>query len=125
MLHFIATTITLNVVLENRIVEHQMAAIVAEGTGLAYITHHVGDDEEQALTLIHVTSGTCIGGSWQTPDEQHAQRWIESLHELADWTEPVPVIRSGKTFHTLHLAAVGVLLEMVKREEGDADETSA
>lgn len=125
MLHFITSIITLKTVLENRIVECQMVGNVAEGTGLAYIAHALGDDKEQALTLVHLASGTHIGGSWQTPDEQQAQYWIESLHEIADWTEPVPVIRSGKTFHTLHLAAVGVLLEMVKCEEGDADETSA
>ncbi len=117
MMTFISTTITIKLGQGEQVVDRDIEAMVAQGTGLAYIQHPSADGEEAGFTLTHVPSGTRLGGDWQAGSSQEAQKWIELLDELADWTQFFPAIRPGKRWKTLHLATIGTLHEVEQKEE--------
>ena len=111
MITFILTSITIKTVQNEQAVDREVAAMIAQGTGLAYIKHPQAEGEAVAITLTHVPSGTRVGGTWWTSSEQEAQQWIELLAEIADWTQFFPTVRPGKHWKVLHLAAIGALHE--------------
>ncbi len=111
MISFIPTTITIKTVQNEQAIGCEREAMVAQGTGLAYIKHPQAESEAMAITLTHVPSGTRVGGAWWASSEQEAQQWIELLAEIADWTQFFPTIRPGRHWKVLHLAAIGALHE--------------
>ncbi len=111
MISFIPTTITIKTVQDEQAIDCEREAMVAQGTGLAYIKHPQVEGDAVAITLTHVPSGTRVGGAWWASSEQEAQQWIELLAEIADWTQFFPTIRPGKHWKVLHLAAIGALHE--------------
>lgn len=64
----------------------QVNAFIAKGTGLAYAY----DVEESVYALYHLASGKALiyGASTRAV----AQRWLELVASLTDWTQPVEVI---------------------------------
>lgn len=119
---FTPATITIKVTRDGQHCDQEIEAVLAEGTGLAYIQHTgAQDEEEEAITITHVPSGGSLGSRWQVSTEREAQAWIESLVEFADWTQQQPTIRPGKLWKVLHLASVGALHEI---EEEEIDESA-
>src|SRR5260370_37133564 len=112
MISFIPTTITIKPLPDEQAIDREIEAMVAQGTGLAYIKHPQTEDEAVAIALTHVPSGTRVGGAWWASSEQEAQQWIELLAEIADWTQFFPTIRPGRHWKVLHLAAIGALHEV-------------
>ena len=92
-------------------------AVVAEHTGLAYIMHASNEGKEPYITLTHLATQTALGGNWTVSLEQEAREWITLLHDVVDWTGPLPYIRKGKIGNVLHLATIGAVLE-VEVEDG-------
>jgi hypothetical protein len=75
-------------------------AMVAVESGLAYCPIH----EQGPFQLIHVSSGLRLGGLVET--EEEAQRWLESVMPLADWTQDRHAISSLSADFAQHLQAL-------------------
>jgi hypothetical protein len=107
-LNFIPTRLTIKVKLEDHIGELEVEAVVAEQTGLAYITYS-SEAGKPHMKLSHLVTGTSLGDNWGTSSEQEAKAWITLLHEVIDWTEAKPSIRQGKLAAVLNLAVIGAV----------------
>ncbi len=78
----------------------QVNAFLAEGTGLAYAY----DAEEEVYALYHLASGKALvyGASTRAV----AQRWLELVSPLTDWTQPVEVILAQGLALPRHMIAL-------------------
>lgn len=78
-------------------------ATVGVGTGLAY--HHV-DGAQFGYSLTHIASGYRLPGS--VPTKAQAERWLELVAPLADWTldeeELQQVLPSSTTQYIMKLS---------------------
>lgn len=72
--------------------------MVAPGTGLAY--HHAHGDTNNGYVLSHIRTGyslVCI----QVATKEDAQRWLEKVIPLADWTQDWSELRHVVSFRTI------------------------
>jgi hypothetical protein len=83
--------------------------IVAGDTGLAYVDIPI--DGDTCYTVVHLPSARFLRIGWFAETEQLAQKWVEWLLQLADWTEPEPKIKPGTLFEVVALVCAGILVD--------------
>lgn len=93
---------------------HVSEVMEAPGTGLAY--QQAEGNEPRGYVLVHVPTGAVLQGVVET--EEEAQRWLERVIPLVDWTLDEPAIRQVVTRDTL------ARVEAVAEEIMEASETT-
>jgi hypothetical protein len=66
--------------LEPGLIEEEVQATIAEGTGLAYHRASRG-----GYTITHLASGYCLSGT-EADDEATTRLWLEEVAPMTDWT---------------------------------------
>jgi hypothetical protein len=93
-----------------------VAAMVAQGSGLAY--HYAIDIQDRdAYHLTHMASGGRMDGAVDTPEQ--AQRWLEAIVSLLDWTQAIGLLRpflTAQLRHAIEVARQEALKAETRRE---------
>ncbi len=71
--------------------EISIPAMVGIGSGLAY--HHFDNDPDSDFVLVHIASGIGLASDWYSWDEKDAQRWLEKVAKLIDWTKRLKSVK--------------------------------
>ena len=71
--------------------EKSFPVMVGIGSGLAY--HHLDNDPDADFILTHIASGFGIASEWYAWEEKDAQRWLENVANLLDWTQPLVKVK--------------------------------
>ena len=81
------------ITIKTKLGDKSITAMVGISSGLAY--HRLDGAYDADFSLTHVASGYGIASQWHADTPEEAQRWLEKVAKMLNWTSQIAEIKTA------------------------------